>query len=345
MNVTLMTDDSTALRASTTTAPRAQGAPMKTGRPPTTGVRDDHGGGRRRWGGLGRGLAGAALVWPLLATGVVHAGAVHAAGGASPAAAAAAAAIPTQGLVARYLFNGDASDSSGRGHHGVNHGASPTSNRSGNGSSAYSFNGTDAYVEIPDHNDFSVSTTGRLSVSVWMRPGTLTFPDTEGTGYVHWLGKGAPDQHEWTFRMYSADNTEGRANRTSFYLFNLRAPAGQPNYGVGTYWQEDLQALAWYHYVAVVDKYANNGAGRITLYKNGSLVSTQEGAKVRSQWSFTDTINDQTVRINPQNGTAPVRVGTRDFASFFRGAVDNLYVYNRALSAAEVGQLYRDTTP
>jgi Concanavalin A-like lectin/glucanases superfamily len=344
MKATRRTEVSTALRALTTTAPRAQGAPMKTARRHTTGIRDDRGGERWRRGGLGRGAVGAALVWALLAAGVVHTGTVHAAGGVSPAADAAAA-IPTRGLVARYLFNGDVSDSSGRGHHGVNHGASPTSNRSGNGSSAYSFNGTGAYVEIPDHNDFSVSTTGRLSISVWMRPGTLTFPDAEGTGYVHWLGKGAPDQHEWTFRMYSADNTEGRANRTSFYLFNLRAPAGQPNYGVGTYWQEDLQALAWYHYVAVVDKYANHGAGSITFYKNGSLVSTQESAKVRSQWSFTDTINDQTVTITPQNGTAPVRVGTRDFASYFRGAVDNLYVYNRALSAAEVGQLYRDPTP
>ena len=125
MKVPFMTDVSTALRASTTTAPRAQGAPMKTARLHTTGIRDDRGGGRRRrgrWGGLARGLAGAALVWPLLATGVVHA-----AGGASPATDATAGAIPTQGLVARYLFNGDVADSSGHGHHGVNHNAYPTS--------------------------------------------------------------------------------------------------------------------------------------------------------------------------------------------------------------------------
>jgi len=196
-----------------------------------------------------------------------------------------------------------------------------------------------------------------------MRPGTLTFPDSEPETrsgapvpkeqqYVHWFGKGVPDQQEWAFRMYNFDDLssdDNRSNRTSFYLFNLRAPAGQPNYGVGTYWQEKLQAQTWYHYVAVVDEYANGGAGSITFYKNGSLVSTQAGAKVRSQWSFTDTINEQKVTINPQNGTAPVRVGTLDPSardtSFFKGAIDNVYVYNRALSAAEVGQLYRDPTP
>ena len=76
------------------------------------------------------------------------------------AIATSSAAVPTNGLVARYTFNGNARDSSGRGHHGTLHNVYLTSNRLGNGSSAYSFNGTDAYIEIPDHPDFSVSTTG-----------------------------------------------------------------------------------------------------------------------------------------------------------------------------------------
>src|SRR5688500_2341746 len=141
-------------------------------------------------------------------------------------AAPGAAAAPTNGLVARYGFNGDANDTSGKAHHGVVRNATLTSNRFGRGSSAYSFNGTDAHVEIPDHGDFSVATTGKLSVSVWMRPGTLRFPDPEGSGYVHWLGKGVAGQHEWAFRMYSSDNTEERGNRTSFYLFNLAGGLG-----------------------------------------------------------------------------------------------------------------------
>jgi hypothetical protein len=274
----------------------------------------------------------------------------------------AAAAIPTQGLVARYLFNGNARDSSSFGHNGVTHHVTLTSNRFGNAASAYSFNGTNAYIEIPDAGVFSVSTTGQLSISVWMRPGTLTFPNSEPETrpkeqqYVHWLGKGEGDQQEWALRMYNFDDPkndpssdDNRSNRTSFYLFNLHAPAGQTNFGVGTYWQETLQAMAWYHYVAVVDKYANNGAGSIRFYKNGSLVPTQEGAKVRSQWSFTDTINGQKVTIHPQNGTAPVRIGTLNptaqDSSFFKGAIDNICIYKRVLSEAEVRQLYQDTTP
>ena len=40
------------------------------------------------------------------------------------------------------------------------------------------FNGRNAYVEIPSLTDYSVSTTGKLTIAAWMRPDTLnpTFP-------------------------------------------------------------------------------------------------------------------------------------------------------------------------
>jgi hypothetical protein len=114
------------------------------------------------------------------------------------------ASIPTAGLVARYDLNSDADDSVA-GRNGVIHGATPTSNRFGNSSSAYSFNGTNAFIEIPDNDVFSIA--GQFSISVWMRPGTLTFPDSEGSqgknDYVYWIGKGASDQQEWALRMYN----------------------------------------------------------------------------------------------------------------------------------------------
>ena len=39
------------------------------------------------------------------------------------------------------------------------------------------FNGTNAYVEVASIADYSVSTTGELTVSVWMRPDTLNFSE------------------------------------------------------------------------------------------------------------------------------------------------------------------------
>jgi hypothetical protein len=155
-----------------------------------------------------------------------------------------------------------------------------------------------------------------------MRPGTLKFPNTEGSGYVHWMGKGVKNQHEWTFRMYSSNNTEGRDNRTSFYLFNLMG-----GLGAGSYVQEPVIPGTWYHYVAMVDI----STDKIKLYKNGVL--RDEDAFIKSKY-----------HINPRNGTAPLRIGTRDFASYFKGAIDNINIYNRILSDSEILQLYHDTT-
>jgi hypothetical protein len=70
----------------------------------------------------------------------------------------------------------------------------------------------------------------------------------------------------------------------------------------------------------------------IEWYKNGVL---------KDQDPFIDSEYD----INPQNGTAPMRIGTKDFASYFKGAIDNINIYNRALSESEVLQLYHDITP
>ncbi len=175
------------------------------------------------------------------------------------------------------------------------------------------FNGMNNFVEVPDSRDFSVSTTGGLAVSAWMRPDTLTFASTEGSGYVHWMGKGEGAQQEWTFRMYSQANSENRENRISFYVFNL---AG--GLGVGSYFQDPITAGQWIHVVGVADGQSTH------IYKNGVLRKSDvyQGS------------------ITTQHGTAPLRMGTRDFRSYFQGGLAEVRVWNRVLTATEVGDLY-----
>jgi hypothetical protein len=45
------------------------------------------------------------------------------------------------------------------------------------------------------------------------------------------------------------------------------------------------------------------------------------------------------------HGTAPLRIGTRDFASFFLGAIREVRLWSRALTAAEVGALFGGSAP
>jgi Concanavalin A-like lectin/glucanases superfamily len=49
--------------------------------------------------------------------------------------------------------------------------------------------------------------------------------------------------------------------------------------------------------------------------------------------------------VTPAHGTAPLRIGTRDRKSFFLGAIHEVRIWRRALTAAEVDALYRGSVP
>jgi hypothetical protein len=195
------------------------------------------------------------------------------------------------------------------------------------------FDGQEDYIEIADSADLSLATTGELSVSAWIRPDVLTFPVFESTGYVHWMGKGVSGQQEWVFRMYNEQTTDPtpRPNRISFYVFN---PGGGE--GIGSYVQEPVQAGEWIHFVGVAD-------GETTsIYKNGIFKRCDR---------YTGTgpgpchNHPPDLWVTPVHGTAPLRIGTRDFASFFLGAIREVRLWSRALTAAEVGALFGGSAP
>jgi hypothetical protein len=188
------------------------------------------------------------------------------------------------------------------------------------------FDGEDDYIEIPDHADFSLATTGQLSVSAWIRPDVLTFPVFQSTGYVHWMGKGEAGQHEWVFRMYNEQTTDTppRPNRISFYVFN---PEGR--LGIGSYFQEPVQAGQWIHVVGTAD------GENTSIYRDGEF-------KDRDRYIATETTQSNSPGrwITPTRGSAPLRIGTRDRRSFFLGAIREVRIWSRALTPAEVAALF-----
>ena len=189
-------------------------------------------------------------------------------------------------------------------------------------------NGTTGYVSVPDSANYSPATTGALTVSVWMRPSAVDFPTTIDGGadgrYVDWLGKGdylSPTQFEWNFRMYNKTSPT-RPNRISFYLFNL--DAGQ---GVGSYFQDSVIFGEWIHVVGTVTSLSGDHSTR--MYKNGVLRDT-------------DDYRSSPV-ITPADGIAPLYFGTTSLGdpSFFKGDLKDVRIWNRALSDAEVLQVYQ----
>jgi Concanavalin A-like lectin/glucanases superfamily len=221
--------------------------------------------------------------------------------------------------------SGTETDLTGRGHTGTYH---PSADPSGtselpNGARAAVFNGTTQYLQVADASDLSVTSRRRLTIEAWIRPDTLQFPAQEGSGYVHFLGKGEPNQHEYAARMYSLTNDEDRPNRISGYAFNLSG-----GFGSGSFFQDPVTAGAWILVAIVINTFETSAAhptGYVRIFKNGAL---------------RDTTGLDQFNVTPSNGTAPFRVGTRDGRSFFQGAIGKVAVYLRELTPDQLGSHY-----
>lgn len=199
-----------------------------------------------------------------------------------------------------------------------------------NGDTAVDFDGATQYFEAADADVLSPATTGVITIEAWMRPDVLQFPNDESSGYVHWMGKGTTGQFEYVSRMYSLQNDENRPNRISGYSFNLSG-----GLGAGSYFQDAVTAGEWIHYVLVINSTATS-----TAYPNGYTKVYRDGV-LRDQ----DDLSIRGQVIVPERGTAPFRAGTRDFGSWFDGAVGKIAMWDSELSAAQIQAHYDAMTP
>ncbi|KAB0264893.1 LamG domain-containing protein [Microvirga brassicacearum] len=216
-----------------------------------------------------------------------------------------------------------------------------------NGDRAAVFDGQGSYFEFADSPDLSVAKTGVLTVEAWLRPDTLIFPKQEGSGYVHWLGKGElgdgthSAQMEWAARMYGATNTDipWRENRISGYAFNLEGGRG-----IGSYFQDDLAAGDWIHYVLVINTTPDDAQdpGYTRIYRDGSNAPTVSSTPWDDMDSLLEYWPDPTTPhlISPGDGDSPLRIGTRDFRSFFQGAVGKMAIYDYELTPGQIQSHY-----
>jgi hypothetical protein len=223
-----------------------------------------------------------------------------------------------------------AADASGNGHAGPYFG-NPTFGEPGailgDPDGAVGLDGVGEYVEIADSVDFSQPQSGvGLTVEAWIRPDSLTFAGQTTQDYVHWLGKGEAGDFEWGLRFYSQDSPS-RPNRISAYIWN---PVGGE--GAGAYFQDTLTAGNWIHVVACYDPGDQSDAGAgVSIYRDGTL----RGSPASSPGALYSSFD-----IVPAHGPAPLRLGTRDLGSFFTGALDEIAIYPRILSAGEIAANY-----
>ncbi len=98
----------------------------------------------------------------------------------------------------------------------------------------------------------------------------------------------------------------------------------------------DPQAIVtntWVHYVGTF----NNSSKNMSLYKNGALIASRNNLPA----GFTLSQTSKKLRIGCDYGGCP----TWGWTTGWVGELDEVHIYNRALSAAEVQALYSGTAP
>ncbi len=224
-----------------------------------------------------------------------------------PTLTAALAALKS-GLQVYYPFNGNASDASGYGFNGTVTGATLTTDRYNNPNSAYQFDGGNN-TKITTNYSGVLGNTSR-SFLFWAKRKELIGNGTSILAYgnlVDW-GQGI-------------NIGLGKNNDAPLMLFDNVGSAS------GTYF--NMIDDAWHHYVITWDKSNGTTPTSARIYIDGKITA--------SSWSYNPTTINSIVGSKLIIGQYNPAVG--DYRTFV-GSIDDLGIWNRALTDAEVQLLF-----
>lgn len=217
-------------------------------------------------------------------------------------------------LVAYYPFNGNANDESGNGNHGIVFGgANLTTDRFGNPNSAYSFDGIDDYILLPNESSFDLS-----EFSIIM---TVKVPDYSRENWL--ISKGS------NFGNYTISIDEG----------------SHPYWPGHAVYVHELPPPPFANWSAVID---TSGPVPLNEYFQVAVTVGPAGFKgyincdLKTQYSGTPSpqLNDDQVTIG--YGYRPP-ITTYEY--FFLGDIDDVRIYDKALSASEIQDLCVSVIP
>ena len=216
--------------------------------------------------------------------------------------------LPTNDLVVWLPFNGNANDMSGNGHDGLVNGATLTTDRFGNNNSAYSFDGVNDYINCASSIDFEIP--GDRTLSVWINSNFAPATDQAITGYMSTSGPYAGlAGYLLVYRGSGMSNIIG--------ALEIDWPNG--NYG-WAYTNMQVFAGNWKHLVHL----RQNGVTYI--YLNGVL---QSGG---------------TTTVTPSFQNGEFVIGQCPQYLYFDGKIDDVALWNRALSSQEIFDIYSGVT-
>jgi hypothetical protein len=218
--------------------------------------------------------------------------------------------VPTNGLVGYWPFNGNANDESGNGNNGIVNGATLTSDRLGAPNSAYNFNGDGQYIQAPNQ-----SLQGSVSFSGWYKMTTYNLSQNDV--------------------FFFANNSPSNSILDCNFAAGYRYDAGTGQHGHSVYPRSNSnltgyyalnqipEANVWHHFVCVFE----NGVS-VKMYLDNNLFYT-----------------NNTVISNSSLLSLPMLIGYAGLGYSFTGQLDDIGIWNRALTQEEITNLYNSSMP
>lgn len=216
--------------------------------------------------------------------------------------------VPTNGLVGYWPFNGNANDESGNANNGVVTGATLTTDRFGVANKAYSFNGVNDYINCGNNSILEMS--NGLSVSLWLNPSQIP---TGG----------------WECLFNKEGEYEIGINNQGQLLFAI-----------------SNNIPGWTEQVTSIVPSINSWVNLIITYNQNQINIFLNGQSVYSI-SASGLINDYIDHINQDDLILGWRqhflsnILDRDF----NGKLDDIGIWNRALTQQEITNLFTSSTP
>ena len=215
--------------------------------------------------------------------------------------------VPTDGLVAYYPFNGNANDASGNGNHGTVNGATLTPDRNDVQNSSYGFDGLDDYISINSNNnqlDFFGNCC--ITISAWIKL------DNNDNQYGILTNSDYNNIHQ-QYALKVDSNSK---------LYFLAGDKLFESNGIN-YSSSNINNGQWTHTLVSYD------GNKLKLYLNGNL-----------------DYENQIIDNFPESPSSVAFIGNSWGANndFFPGQIDEVGIWNRALTEKEIQNLYTSST-
>lgn len=212
---------------------------------------------------------------------------------------------PRDGLIAEYLFEGDADDTSGNGYDSDSLTATLTTGRFDDAMSAYAFDGSQ-YISV---GDYAALSPNNVSVSLWFKSSS-----TIETQRFIFVGSQSDVRQNYSLN-YNVSGSE-----KSDFRYEPPTPLAGGTFAQSTTTVTDGE---WHHAVGVRD----NSARTLKIYIDGTLEHT------------VTYLND------PVAADYPVQFGRsfhNTISQHYTGILDDVRIYDKVLTDDEIGLLFNE---